>query len=503
MYGDGKQTNPGACHGEARLPASCCELLLPSFVWRASMHMAGRKQRSLFLWTAAESKRIPSRSSCRSLHAQFVQTLKHETVNYHNKQSPTVPYPKCSLRYALRVGRKSFIPTPLRARSQITTSRAARAQWWFGNLLFGLGNETLTNVHMPRDNWDWYHAGTSRSWPIWFVCSLFQWNYNTDAVDHAQALWVCTTFCTEHCVGMQSTWITFKSNVNVPFHGSKLYIFIVVVNLITMVIWAPWHGMALSHLSHKCRASRLGINSCVQLATDPALHWRGPTGRNSQLLTAVVVVININRWLSVVFQSRTCILGCWQASFFVEEWKCLLLFSVLALFFPASSPLSLFFMLLKVFLFLGWECLLVNKFLFFAIQSRQCTQTALLTAQSSVSVVFCLGLPRPLSHCEWQEIIFLSASWPVSTCTLLWSECNKRRSSTRSEKDARSLLCFSSPTPSFVSPDVSYVSTCLSKSCQSFLCLLFSFLNEDILVLSRVLFVKLLLSISLQFSDLT
>ena len=83
MYGDGKQTNPGACHGEARLPASCCELLLPSFVWRASMHMAGRKQRSVFLWTAAESKRIPSRFSCRSLHAQFVQTLimKHETVN--------------------------------------------------------------------------------------------------------------------------------------------------------------------------------------------------------------------------------------------------------------------------------------------------------------------------------------------------------------------------------------------------------------------------------------
>ena len=50
----------------------------PSFVWRASMHTAGRKQRSLFLWTAAESKRIPSRSSCRSLHTQ---TLKHEKVN--------------------------------------------------------------------------------------------------------------------------------------------------------------------------------------------------------------------------------------------------------------------------------------------------------------------------------------------------------------------------------------------------------------------------------------
>ena len=127
MYGDGKQTNPGACHGEARLPASCCELLLPSFVWRASMHMAGRKQRSLFLWTAAESKRIPSRSSCRSLHAQFVQTLKHETVNYHNKQSPTVPYPKCSLRYALRVGRKSFIPTPAQCSVAKSPPRALRA----------------------------------------------------------------------------------------------------------------------------------------------------------------------------------------------------------------------------------------------------------------------------------------------------------------------------------------------------------------------------------------
>ena len=52
-----------------------------------------------------------------SLHAQFVQTLKlcqcfrcfkHETVNHHNKQSPTVPYPKCSLRYALRGWEKKF-----------------------------------------------------------------------------------------------------------------------------------------------------------------------------------------------------------------------------------------------------------------------------------------------------------------------------------------------------------------------------------------------------------
>ena len=35
----------------------------------------------------------------------------------------------------------------------------------------------------------------------------------------------------------------------------------------------------------KCRASRLGINSCFQLATDSALHWWGPTGRNSQPAT--------------------------------------------------------------------------------------------------------------------------------------------------------------------------------------------------------------------------
>ena len=49
MHGDGKQANPRACHGEARFPAPCCELLLPLFVWRASMHIAGRKQRSLFL----------------------------------------------------------------------------------------------------------------------------------------------------------------------------------------------------------------------------------------------------------------------------------------------------------------------------------------------------------------------------------------------------------------------------------------------------------------------
>ena len=45
---------------------------------------------------------------CNSLHAQFVQTLKLEAVNYHNKQSPTVPYPKCSLRFALRGWEKKF-----------------------------------------------------------------------------------------------------------------------------------------------------------------------------------------------------------------------------------------------------------------------------------------------------------------------------------------------------------------------------------------------------------
>ena len=64
MYGDGKQTDNGPSHGEALpfrfllwAPASG-----PSFVWRATMHiyLADRKQRSLFLWTAAESEPIPN-----------------------------------------------------------------------------------------------------------------------------------------------------------------------------------------------------------------------------------------------------------------------------------------------------------------------------------------------------------------------------------------------------------------------------------------------------------
>ena len=40
--------------------------------------------------------------------------------------------------------------------------------------------------------------------------------------------------------------------------------------------------LVISHLSHKCRASRLGINSSVHLATDPALHWWDCTGWNNQ-----------------------------------------------------------------------------------------------------------------------------------------------------------------------------------------------------------------------------
>ena len=40
---------PGLVMAKHGLRDSCCELLLPPFVWRASMHMAGRKQRSLFL----------------------------------------------------------------------------------------------------------------------------------------------------------------------------------------------------------------------------------------------------------------------------------------------------------------------------------------------------------------------------------------------------------------------------------------------------------------------
>ena len=52
-----------------------------------------------------------------------------------------------------------------------------------------------------------------------------------------------------------------------------------------------WHG-AFLYLSHKCRASRLGINFRAQLATDSALHWWGPTGRNSQLALSAVQLLH-------------------------------------------------------------------------------------------------------------------------------------------------------------------------------------------------------------------
>ena len=144
MYGDGKQTNPGACHGEARLPASCCELLLPSFVWRASMHTAGRSNGRFFferLQRANGSRVDLFVDHCirNSVHAQFVQTLKHETVNYHNKQSPTVPYPKCSLRYALRGWEKKFhthaaqrsvAKSPPRALRALSGDLATSASGW-------------------------------------------------------------------------------------------------------------------------------------------------------------------------------------------------------------------------------------------------------------------------------------------------------------------------------------------------------------------------------------
>ena len=74
-----------------------------------------------------------------SLHAQFVQTLKHETVNYYNKQSPTVPYPKCSLRYALRGWEKKFhthaaqrsvAKSPPRALRALSGDLATSASGW-------------------------------------------------------------------------------------------------------------------------------------------------------------------------------------------------------------------------------------------------------------------------------------------------------------------------------------------------------------------------------------
>ena len=73
-----------------------------------------------------------------SLHAQFVQTLKHETVNYHNKRSPLSPTWSAACDMPWGVGRKSFIPRRSVLGRQITISRAARAQWWFGDLQSGL-----------------------------------------------------------------------------------------------------------------------------------------------------------------------------------------------------------------------------------------------------------------------------------------------------------------------------------------------------------------------------
>ena len=67
------------------------------------------------------------------------------------------------------------------------------------------------------------------------------------------------------------------------------------------VIWALWRDMVLLHLSHKCRASRLGINSRAQLATASAAHWWGPTGWNmdSQLALSAVLLKHINcLWLN-------------------------------------------------------------------------------------------------------------------------------------------------------------------------------------------------------------
>ena len=130
MYGDESKQIPGRVKAKLDfrlLVASSCFRRLyggPACIWQVASNGG------FFLLTAAESKRIPSRSSCRSLHAQFVQTLKHKTVNFHNKRSPTVPYPKWSLRYALKeLGEKVSYQGRSVLGHQITTSRAARAQW--------------------------------------------------------------------------------------------------------------------------------------------------------------------------------------------------------------------------------------------------------------------------------------------------------------------------------------------------------------------------------------
>ena len=50
-----------------------------------------------------------------------------------------------------------------------------------------------------------------------------------------------------------------------------------------------WHGTtgAFILVPHRCEAFRLGINSCVQLATDPVLHWWDSTGRNTVRLSEI------------------------------------------------------------------------------------------------------------------------------------------------------------------------------------------------------------------------
>ena len=84
--------------------------------------------------------------------------------------------------------------------------------------------------------------------------------------------------------------------------------------VITMVIWALGYGVVLSHLSHKWRASRLGINSCVQPSTDPALHWWDRTGRSSQPATYCLQlkldadrssIIRCNPWSCNLYQTSS------------------------------------------------------------------------------------------------------------------------------------------------------------------------------------------------------
>ena len=146
---------PGFGMAKLCLPASYCELLLPSFVWRASMHMASRKQRSLFLWTAAESKPITSIVSSRSL-----QTMKHATVNYHNKWSP--PEVRLAICPDRPGGEKNFHTHALtarspnhhlarRARSVVIWQPPLRAGAWNFNPSSPLENK---NLSMVLSDWD-------------------------------------------------------------------------------------------------------------------------------------------------------------------------------------------------------------------------------------------------------------------------------------------------------------------------------------------------------------